>query len=113
MQKRISILVICLLMLVSCASITGTKELTPKQQATVWMSIYNSTYDSAMATMTNPNSTSAQKDIAQKKKVILSKVWNPLKLYIAVVEGGGIPDTEDIKVISDLINQLTNLTGGL
>jgi len=114
MKKQISIFIACIFMIVSCAAITGTKELTPKQQATVWMSTYNSVYDSAMATMTNPNSTQVQKDLALKKKAILTQIYNPLKLYVAIVEGGGVPATEDAKVINDLIDQLSALvTGGL
>ena len=112
MAKRLSILVACLLLFVSCAAITGNKPLNPKQQCTVWMILYNSEYDSAMATMTNPASTQAQKDLALKKKAILAKVWNPMKLYVAVVEAGGIPSAIDAQTITDLMNELLELAGG-
>lgn len=89
-----------------------TKPLTAKQQATVWMVVYNSVYDDTMSMAKNPAATSTQKAMVAKKKAILSQVQPLLKIYVGVVESGGTPSIESTQAISDLINQLAALTGG-
>jgi len=116
-MKRFNQISILLLVMAVCSctwlnSVTGTKPLNAKQQATVWVQVYNSTYDSTMATMTNPLSTPAQKDMAQKKKAILAKAWPILKIYVSVVEIGGIPTAQDTAALTDLFDQLVVLAGG-
>lgn len=112
--KRIMIavpMVMVMAFFLSCAT-TGTQPLTAKQQATVWMSVYNQTYDDTMATMQNPASTGAQKVMALKKKDILVKVWPLLRAYVSLVDSGGTPSATDTAAITDLINQLATLAGG-
>jgi uncharacterized membrane protein len=109
-SKKLYILLFILVILSACAT-TGTVPMTAKQQATVWMDTYNAIYDDTISVMKNPLSTSAQKDLAQKKKSILIQVWPLLKVYVSVVEGGGVPLASDTATITDLINQLTQLAG--
>jgi hypothetical protein len=110
-KKKILAILVVLFFIGACASLTGTgtQTMTPKRQATIWLNIYNAQYDDTMSVMTNPNSTAAQKELGLKKKAILTKVWPLLKVYVAVVEGGGIPGDSDTAAITDLINQLTTL----
>lgn len=115
-MKRFNQVSILLLVMAVCSctlfsSVTGTKPLNAKQQATVWMQVYSSTYDSTMATMMNPASTPAQKEMAQKKRAILTKAWPILKIYISVVEIGGVPAAKDTAALTDLFNQLVVLVG--
>lgn len=105
-------LLVIMAVLVSCATLGQTKPMTAKQQATVWMSVYNSTYDDILSVMKNPASTTAQKDLAQKKKAVLVQAWPLMKIYVAVVESGGVPTLAQTTAITDLINQLAILAGG-
>lgn len=115
MKRKICIVPIVLIMVVSlmaCATTFNQKPLTAKQQGVVWFSIYNSTYDDTMNVMKNPAATPAQKEIAQKKKVILTQVWPLLQIYASVVDSGATPDADITKSITDLMNHLTALTTG-
>jgi hypothetical protein len=109
----VSVVLMLIMVLCACSLFTSTTKLTPKQQASVWFSIYNQTYDDTMATMKNPASTQSQKDVAQKKKAIMTQVWPLLKVYAVIVDGGGTPTTESQAAITSLFNELTSLaTGG-
>jgi hypothetical protein len=123
MQRRISdqiavqgiIMAVTFLIIISACAMfqtTSTKPLTAKQQATIWMVVYNSIYDDTMAMAKNPAATPGQKDLVAKKKAILAQVWPPLKLYSSIAESGGMPSAQDAQLISDLINQLAALTAG-
>ncbi len=105
-KKVIVLLAAALFIIAACATMTG---MTPKQQAVAWMSIYNAQYDDTMSIMTNPNSTQAQKEMGLKKKAILTQVWPLLKVYVAVIDGGGTPSASETAALTDLINQLTRL----
>jgi hypothetical protein len=92
--------------------VTNGKKLTPKQNATVWMQVYNTTYDDTMLTMQNAAATPAQKSIALQKKAILAEAWPLLKIYVATVEAGGVPAAELEATLTALINRLTTLAIG-
>lgn len=108
----ILILILSLSLLSACAMFQTAESLTAKQQAAVWMTIYNQTYDDTLAMAKNPNSTPAQKEMVAKKKAILMKVWPLLKSYIAITDSGGTPTNSQGAAITDLINQLTQVAGG-
>jgi hypothetical protein len=113
--KRFSPIIgmLMILALMACATTgTTTKPLTAKQQAAVWMSIYNTTYDDTMAMAKNPKASPAQKEMVAKKKAILTKVWPLLKAYVAIIDAGGTPAAAQGTAITDLINELTNMAGG-
>ena len=113
MQKiKIGIVVLLVLMLSACAFLQPQTGLSTKQQATVWLQIYNYQYDDTMALAINPSITEDQKKIVREKKRILNQVWPLLKIYVAVVDGGGTPTTADTVAITNLINQLTALAIG-
>ena len=108
LMKRSVVLLMVMFFMVSCAGMqVGTT--TPKQQAAIWLGIYNAQYDDTFSIMTSPLSTPAQKEIGLKKKAILTQVWPLLKIYVAVIDGGGTPSNNDTIMITELINQLTAL----
>ena len=111
-QIHIVMLVLALSFLSACTLFTQTKPLTAAQQASIWMIVYNATYDDTMAMAINPSATPAQKEMVAKKKAILTPLWPALKIYVAVVESGGTPSAESTAYIVDLINQLAALAGG-
>lgn len=119
MYSRKMKLIILLFLLVfvaacsSCAWFEAQTKMNPKQQAIVWMGIYNSVYDDTLAVAKNPMSSIAQKEVAEKKRVILTQVWPLMKVYISVLEGGGTPTLTQTAAITDLINQLALLAGGV
>ena len=95
--------------LMACATTPASKPLTAKQQAAVWMTVYNSQYDDTMAMAKNPSSTPAQKEMVAKKKAILTKVWPLIKAYVAITDTGSTPTNAQGVAITDLINELTAL----
>ena len=107
-RKFVLLIAVIFLMglLANCATTSGT-TMTPKQQAAVWFNVYDAQYDDTMQMATT--GTPAQKDTAAKKKAILVQLWPLLKIYAAVVDGGGTPSTTDVATITALINQLTAL----
>jgi hypothetical protein len=111
-QLQFIIMLLVIISLVGCATSGTSTKFTPKQNATVWMEVYNSTYDSTMATMKNPASTQDQKNIALQKKAILAEVWPLLKIYVATVEAGKVPTAEMESAITILIDRLTALAIG-
>jgi len=96
------------LLLVSCAA----AKLETKQQATIWLNVYNAEYDDTMAIMTNPASTPAQREIGAKKKAVLAKIWPLLRAYVAVVDTNGTPDDQTVQRLTELINELSSYTIG-
>ncbi|HSW64881.1 MAG TPA: hypothetical protein VLH56_16455 [Dissulfurispiraceae bacterium] len=111
MYKKSAIILVFVVFLLGCA--TAGQQLTPKQQATIYMQTYNAVYDDTMRTMQNPAATPAQKQIALQKRALLTEIWPVLKIYVATVEGGAIPSAELEATLTALINQLaTFATGG-
>ena len=110
LRNNIILFVFMAFVLSACAAAPTT--MTPKQQATIWMDIYNAQYDDTMSIMTNPNSTETQRSVGAKKKEILKVVWPLLKQYVTIVDGKGTPSMELETEILNQINQLTMLAGG-
>ncbi len=110
----ITLIAMVVMMLSSCASLQGRTQqpLTAKQQATIWLGIYNAQYDDTLSIMSNPSSTAAQLKIARQKKAVLTDIWPLLKVYITVIDRGGVPTTADTVQLTGLINDLTSLAGG-
>lgn len=112
-QVQILVIVLALSLLTACALFNQTtKPLTAKQQATLWMALYNSTYDSTMAMAKNPAATPTQKDMVAKKKAILTPMWPLLKVYVDMVDTGGTPSAESVRELGDLVDELASLVGG-
>ena len=117
MQKRtnrslIILAILIALVMASCATLPPVSQQADRErQANIWMDIYNSQVNDTKAIMTSPYSTEAQKAIGRQKKVILVQVWPLLIAYTDIVDQGGVPSDENTKAITDLINQLTKLSG--
>ena len=107
-RSRIVFALVVMLLVSACASM-DVKPMNAKQQATVWMDIYNFQYDDTMKLMTNPNATAEQKEIGRIKKDVLTKVWPLLKIYVEIVGANGTPSPQLTMEIIDLMNQLTTI----
>ena len=116
MRRNKSIYVLLLMVLIftlaACAALETAQNLTPKQQLTVWMQVYNSTYDDTMTMANSPSLTQAQKDLINKKKAILTQAWPLLKTATIIIDSGGTLSEDQSVVINGLINQLTTLAIG-
>ena len=106
MFKRSFLLLSVFLMCLVVSSCATTGPQTPDGEPIIWINVYAAQYDDAMTVMKNPQSTQAQKDVAQKKKAILIKAWPLLKVFAATVDSGAVPSANDTAQITDLINQL-------
>jgi hypothetical protein len=79
----------------------------------MWTDVYESVYLDVKYVLSNPASTQAQKDLAYKKAGILTQMYPLLQAYMAVVDGGGTPAPGDTASLTQLINQLVALSGGV
>ena len=114
MRKRL-VTVLWVVMISFLIAITGCPKpttMSAKQQATIWLNIYNAEYEDTMAVMTSPNSTPAQRSVGAKKKDVLTKIWPLLQLYTSIIDGGGTPSEQTTKQLVYLINELITATGG-
>ena len=114
MQKRLAT-VLWVVMILSLIAIIGCPKpttMTAKQQATIWLNIYNAEYEDTMTVMSSPNSTPAQRSVGAKKKDVLTRIWPLLQLYTNIIDGGGTPSEQTTKQLIHLINELTTAAGG-
>ena len=111
-NRELIVVLMSLVFVLSACVTTGLNVKTPKQQATLWMDVYNAQYTDTMAIMTSPYSTETQKAIGRQKKAILVQVWPLLTAYVGIVDSGGIPSDADTQAIMDLINRLTTMSTG-
>jgi hypothetical protein len=106
-------------MVVACA---GSKTMSTKQQGLTMKALYKTTFLEVKAVRENPKATPAQKSMADKKEVILDKVYPVLNDFMAPIVPGdfkgdivgyGLSD-EKITLLFGLIDQLSQLavTGG-
>lgn len=81
-------------------------ERSPVEKSLSFMQFYNAQYADTMALATSATSTPAQKEMAKKKKAILTELWPLVKLYDSYAQGGIVisPDLES--QILGLINKL-------
>ena len=120
MNRKHSLLGVIIILLfvfsIGCASfdLAGTNrpdQMTIKEQATVWMSIYNAQYDDYKATVKRGNLTENQKQILRVKKQVLTIAWDLLKTYAEYADTGQLPSRQFEAQLSNIIEQL--LLGGI
>ena len=87
-QNRTNLVLFALLavlVMVSACATTG-QTITAKQQGIIWGSTYISEYDSVKDVLSSSSSTVAQRELAVKKKDILSKAWPLIKDFNAPID---------------------------
>ena len=87
-QNRTNLVLFALLavlVMVSACATTG-QTITAKQQGIIWGSTYISEYDSVKDVLSSSTSTVAQRELALKKKDILSKAWPLIKDFNAPID---------------------------
>ena len=100
--------------LIGCASLTGSTTLTPKAQATLFMSEFkNQVADLQSISALKEKATPAQIELFKQKQAILVKMKPLIDIYVGIVEGGGTPDSTLQSSINNLINQLVATSGGV
>jgi hypothetical protein len=88
-QNRTNLVLFALLavlVMISACATTGQQTLTAKQQGIIWGSTYISEYDSVKDVLSSSTSTVAQRELALKKKDILTKAWPLIKDFNAPVD---------------------------
>lgn len=93
------------------AGMSRPDEMTVKEQAIVWMSIYNAQYDDYKATVKRGNLTENQKEILRVKKRVLTIAWDLLKTHAEYADTGQLPSKQFEAQLSNIIEQL--LLGGI
>lgn len=84
-------------------------EMSPKEKATFFLSVYNSSDVNYRAMAARPDLTEVQKETLRKKREIMVAVYPLLKSYSTYVEGGVIPSPELEQAVLNHIDQLTTL----
>ena len=110
MKKRITLyafFLVVLVLLANCAGIKPITDMTPKQKATFFMSVYNSQYDDYRSMAALTTLTEEQKQVMRAKKRIMTEVYPLITLYVSWVDSGAVPSPEIELQIINLINQLT------
>lgn len=106
--KIIGISLLVVMILGACATL-GVKpwaERSPREKALVILQTYNSEYQNTMTMALRTDLTDAQKQIVRTKKEILTQLYPLVKVYLGVVEAGGIPSAMNEQEILNLIDQL-------
>ena len=81
-------------------------EMTPKERATWFLSVYNKQFKDTKAMAERPDLTEDQKEVVRAKKKILAEVKPYLGIYIAAVDDGKLPARETEDKIIALLNDL-------
>lgn len=112
MRRRIiyaGLAVVLLMAVVACAT-NGMKsfgDMSHKERAAFFMSVYNSQADDYKIMAANPALTEDQKKLLREKKKIMTQVYPLIGTYTAYVDAGTAPTPEVEQQILTLINQLT------
>lgn len=109
-RKNIFVLFIAIAFLVSCMPQTGLKpvsDMSPKEKATFFMSVYNAQAEDYKKMVTTPNMTDDQKQVLREKKKLLTELYPMIGAYTTYVDAGAIPDAATEAAITGIINQLT------
>jgi hypothetical protein len=113
-RKSIYLIVVAFLLvgLASCmhkeGSLKPVSEMTPKEKATFFMSVYNSQAEDYKAMVAKPNLTNEQKQVLREKKKVLTQVYPLIQSYTTYVDAGAVPTPEVEASITNLINELTS-----
>jgi hypothetical protein len=124
-KNRVNLTLFVLLAMVvvtaGCSGCAGQKAMTDKQQGATWGGIYVSEYDNVKMVLSNPLTTPAQKDLALKKKAILTRAYPLIKDFMAPGDKanpagpivGYSMSADKIALLMSLIDELTALIGGV
>ena len=119
-RKKAIFLLIMLLVLVAflggCAGLMqqagelkSIDEMTPKERATWFTSVYNSQDRDYRAMAARSDLTAEQKEILRKKKAIMTQLYPMIQTYNLYIESGAVPTKEVEDRIIEMINNLTSL----
>lgn len=128
------VLVLVAFVFVGCQNnIKTPDEMTPKEKAAFFLSMYNKQFDGYLDTIIdpalpfaerealkesikdgavlpadkmNPNLTNEQKDILRTKKEIMTEVYPLISLYTSYAESGSVPSAETETQIISLLDRL-------
>jgi len=84
-------------------------EMTPKERATWFTSVYNSQDRDYRAQVARPNLTADQKAVLKQKKAIMIQLYPMIQTYNLYIESGAVPTKEVEDRIIEMINNLTSL----
>lgn len=112
MVKRWLAIVLIVVFMAGCSIPLGAgKELTPKAQATLFMSFYAQQNKDLQSLSRLKNATDAQKQLFKEKQVLLAKLKPMIDTYNAIVKAGGTPDPQMQNDINNIVNELVAQLG--
>jgi len=110
------LLVLLVAFLVGCAGfmqqtgdLKSIDDMTPKERATWFTSVYNSQDRDYRAMVARSDLTTEQKHILRKKKAIMTQLYPMIQTYNLYIESGAVPTKEVEDRIIEMINNLTSL----
>jgi hypothetical protein len=87
-------------------NIKPVAEMTPKEKATFFMSIYSDQAENYKTLAASPDLTDAQKTVLRTKKQIMTEVYPLISLYSDYVDAGAVPDAAVETQIIDYLDRL-------
>lgn len=113
--RGISLLIFVAFLL--CACTTGMvakpwQDMSQKERALYFVKTYNMQYEDTLAQAKRTDLTEAQKTVIRNKKEVLTHVWPMVKIYVDLVDKGGIPAPEDEAAIMSMLNSIVTLVVG-
>jgi hypothetical protein len=110
-MKKVFLFFVAVLLVVGC-TIDNLKEfgdMTPKEKAAFFLSVYNSSDMNYRAMAARTDLTEVQKEVLRKKRTIMIQVYPLIRSYLTYVESGVVPSVELEQQILTQIDRLTTL----
>lgn len=111
-MAAITLCFVAVFALISCGpqNLKPISEMTPKEKATFFMSVYNKQADDYRATVAKPDLTEAQKTILRDKKEVMTEVYPMIELYVGYVDAGALPDQATERLIIGYLDRLVAMS---
>ena len=103
----IGLIILMVFGLTACTfdNIKPVSEMTPKEKAAFFLSMYNAQDMNYRAMAAMPNLTEPQKEMMREKKLVLSQVYPLISVYVSYVEQGAVPSPETERLIVENLDR--------
>jgi heptaprenylglyceryl phosphate synthase len=110
-MKKLIVFCLAVLLVGSCTfdNLKPFDEMSAKEKAAFFMSVYNSSDMNYRAMASQPDLTEVQKEILRQKKQIMIQVYPLIQSYNTYVDSGVVPSVELEQNILTNIDKLTTL----
>lgn len=106
-MRKLIIPIVILMFVIGCTqNIKPISEMTPKEKATFFLSVYNDQAINYKTLASDPTLTEDQKVILRQKKKLMTEVYPLIFLYSSHVDSGEVPDHATEMAIINYLDRL-------